>query len=531
MLNRKKRPATPGGRAAEFLRELAENHRRNGIRRLPTLNQLALQAGTSRSAMWRAVAHLRDCGTLLTRRGSAIELASVPGPASSLARGAKWETVRERLARDVRLGRYAPGTLLPNPKELAEAYGVSYRTLHKATEALAGVQLLSRYRSRYRVPFAGGGVRYNGSLVLIARGTPDAGPVAVGPNTIDLLRLFESACARARLALEFMPYDYVRGSLCPTRESRALVRGGLERPLGFVVLATGVQDPDPLRPDNLLGLAPALTRYAVPIVFISEGGERLEAVSAQLGARLTVVSTSNSPTAGRRVAQRLLSLGHRHIAYISAHHESVWSKNRCAGLAATVAHHAGGRVTTFTRGDVLDASHLRPLRDRIGEAHARLTDHALGSGNAEERLVGTVMRTRGDSTGERAIREVIRGALLPLLDAAAERDDISAWVCANDTEALAALDYLSERRREVPSQVSVVGFDDSPEALSRRLTSYNFDCAGTVHVALHYALGSYAQARGKTAHSEDIEGYLVERRTTAAARTVPSSTREGPKRR
>ena len=101
-------------------------------------------------------------------------------------------------------------------------------------------------------------------------------------------------------------------------------------------------------------------------------------------------------------------------------------------------------------------------------------------------------------------------------------------VTSGATEALAALDYLVERRREVPKQLSVVGFDDSPEALSRRLTSYNFDCAGTVHVALHYALGSYAQARGKTAHWEDIEGYLVERQTTASAGPSSPSPRTDP---
>lgn len=46
----------------------------------------------------------------------------------------------------------------------------------------------------------------------------------------------------------------------------------------------------------------------------------------------------------------------------------------------------------------------------------------------------------------------------------AERDDVTAVFCANDQMALGLLRSLSEAGRSVPDDISVVGFDDIPEA-------------------------------------------------------------------
>ena len=144
-------------RALSHLQSAMEQCRVTGNSRLPTVRAMAAHAGVSVSLMWRTVAGLRDRGELATRQGGWIGLPDVAQePETEAERTQKWQRVRDRLSRDVLLGRYPPGTTLPKPKELAEVYGVSYRTLRKATEALAGAQILSRYRSGYRVPFAGG---------------------------------------------------------------------------------------------------------------------------------------------------------------------------------------------------------------------------------------------------------------------------------------------------------------------------------------------------------------------------------------
>ncbi len=61
--------------------------------------------------------------------------------------------------------------------------------------------------------------------------------------------------------------------------------------------------------------------------------------------------------------------------------------------------------------------------------------------------------------------------------ALAERDDVTAVFCANDQQALGLLRALRERGLRVPEDVSIVGFDDIPEAayLSPPLTTVRQD--------------------------------------------------------
>lgn len=502
-----------GARAQESLTRAIDTCRRTGCPRLPTLNALARSAGVSRSVMWNAVRSLCAQGVIRSRRGSGIYVASMPSPVHEPVSRGRWRQVAQGLSRDIRRGRYRPGEALPGPKQLAEQFGVSYRTLRKATELLAGRSEITRYRAGYRVPFPGGG-RHNGSLVMIARGVPGEGPTPVGPWSVELLRLLERQCAQARVSLDFVPFDYVNSRLHPTVRARSLSRDGTARPLAFVVLSSTVQNPDPAYPDNLLGLVPLLRRHQVPVVFIDETGERLDQTIAVMGGRLTVVSLSSTPDVGTAVGNRLIALGHSRVAYLSAHQESVWSRNRLAGLVAAMA--AGGRpdaVVEFSRGDILDSQHLRPLRDRLGDLHESLTSQLLSAEGTTEQLFGEVLRRNGDSLGEGAITETVRQTLQPLFGAALSHEDITAWVGANDTVALAALEFLAKRRVAVPGRLSVVGFDDTVEAMRRRLTSYNVDCAGAVSAALHHALAPPSTRPKGQAERDIIPGSLVERAT------------------
>jgi DNA-binding transcriptional regulator YhcF (GntR family) len=519
--------STAEQRAREHVLAVVEACRRTGSARLPPIRRLAGQTGLSATVTWRAVTSLRREGVLLTRRGGWIEIAGVrragdeARPAQdAAARGPKWARLSRSIAEEILHGRIAAGSVLPGPKELAERHGVSYRTLRKAVDALVQSGVLTAYRRGFRVPFAGGGLEHNGSLVVIARGSPDAGPVAVGPRTVEIFHLLENECARARVALEFVPYDYVNGRVHPTPRSRALLAGrsAAGQPLGFVVFCN-VQNPDSALPDNLLSLAPLLTPFNAPIVLLSETGEREQAVADRLGRRLTVVSMANSPLAGARMAERLLGLGHRRVAFISAHHNGEWSRNRYAGLAAAFTsscHDAS--VAVLARADVLDAAHLRPQRDRTAADLDQLHETCRRTGTLSMQRLDRALATRAEQLGAAVECEAVREALQPLMRDALKLAGVTAWVGANDDVAVACMEYLRAQGRRIPQDVSVVGFDDSADAQSRRLTSYNFDCAGAVHAALHHALQPrLRRPAGGKATRVDIEGYLVERATLAVA--------------
>ena len=75
--------------------------------------------------------------------------------------------------------------------------------------------------------------------------------------------------------------------------------------------------------------------------------------------------------------------------------------------------------------------------------------------------------------------------------------DVTAVLCANDAMALGLLRALAERGRQVPGDVSVVGFDDMPEAAFFRppLTTIRQDFGELGRRALHMLIDSIAGER------------------------------------
>jgi DNA-binding LacI/PurR family transcriptional regulator len=89
-------------------------------------------------------------------------------------------------------------------------------------------------------------------------------------------------------------------------------------------------------------------------------------------------------------------------------------------------------------------------------------------------------------------------------------------VAANDETALECLGYLDEHAVEVPRRISLIGFNDSPEAFLRGISSYNFNAAAVMHAMLADVAGARrSRTRGRGVRREYIEGMVMARRTTA----------------
>ena len=101
---------------------------------------------------------------------------------------------------------------------------------------------------------------------------------------------------------------------------------------------------------------------------------------------------------------------------------------------------------------------------------------------------------------------------------------------ANDITGLAALDFLHERKLAVPQDISIVSFDDSYEAFSRELTSYNYGIAAVAKASLEFLI----RQNKKGDSSDDQFGFVASRNSIRAVGPnpqemfVPFRTAGGP---
>ena len=109
--------------------------------------------------------------------------------------------------------------------------------------------------------------------------------------------------------------------------------------------------------------------------------------------------------------------------------------------------------------------------------------------------------------------------LQPLFEQAIAMPAITAWVTANDAIAVCALEFLRVRGVDVPGRISLISFDDSVSAMTRRITSYNFNLPGIVSAAFRHVLRSNHQTQAPRSRTVEIPGTIVERETSGRART------------
>jgi DNA-binding LacI/PurR family transcriptional regulator len=156
----------------------------------------------------------------------------------------------------------------------------------------------------------------------------------------------------------------------------------------------------------------------------------------------------------------------------------------------------------------------------------RTVHHVAGPADSQE--------ARGRTAGWRAellaagapVPEIVRGDWTPSSGYVAGRtlaeriragEDITAVFLANDQMALGLLAALHEEGLEIPDDLSVVGFDDLPEApyFTPPLTTVRQDFAELGRRGVQLVL---ARLAGETLHAEPVPAPLVVRASTGPAR-------------
>lgn len=475
------------------------------------------ECGVSTVTMCRALSIIKDEGLVrATPKGGVrllLETEYAPKSASSQANGPahrRWEQVRHQIARDLVSGLFPPGSQLPSYKELSRRYRACFTTIRQALHSLVDDGRLVPDRRKFRVhrPAA---LATRATLAIVARGPKGSWT----PRSAEFWRVLEKEALRLNVQLEHCIYDGWSG-MKEVESTRHGTLRELERRqpvLGFMVWTIS------LAPEHVENLLRLLARRERPVAVVDEtGAYEIRPAVRRFGPSVRFFPMANSETAGRIVGHHLLSLGHRKIGYVIDDSSIDWSRKRGAGLREAFADAGVDAVREYcledyegyvrTRQEVLDSLEVRRLWDQLA--------------SIEHDLV-RVRKRSNEPPYTRHLRALLSRATLqahlePVFDRMLSNGSITAWVAGNDAIALHALDYLERHNIRLPNKLSLIGFDDTPEALAADLSSYNFNVPAVAQSMLQHILDCDKTLRRRAAGPPaEIPGIVVERTTSGPA--------------
>jgi DNA-binding FadR family transcriptional regulator len=296
--------------------------------RLPSLLEMAVAYGVSRSTLWKVISRLQAENLVHTRPRGVI----TAGPPTSeappfLPGGSTWERLKAQMGREI-LGKAFPSSVLPAVSKLALHYGVAVNTLKKVLVALAREGLLRREGRRFIIT-QGHGAGGATSMVLVFRTDKKESSASIAdPRTEQLVLAFERECRHSDIVslCEGFEPDRANGLLDIT-----VVIRRMNNVSGFIV---------PLwNPGNAaqwqrwIDLLTFLTDRLVPVVVIDLDGNLSFPVELVRKKKFRVLQIAGK-RAGEMVAETLLRSGHHRLAFITPSGDSSWARRRYEGVVA-----------------------------------------------------------------------------------------------------------------------------------------------------------------------------------------------------
>ncbi|MDY0985084.1 LacI family DNA-binding transcriptional regulator [Microbacterium sp. CFBP9023] len=273
----------------------------------------------------------------------------------------------------------------------------------------------------------------------------------------------------------------------PHRAARAL-RTGRSQTIGLVV--TTLATVGNSRMLQATAEAAAERGYALTLVTagdsVADAFERLAEQEVD-GAIVLNEASALVPAADRPPGLRLVVVdapGSADLAVVHSDHVggAAAATAHLLGLGHETVHHLAGPADSFAA-----AERERGWRKALAEVGVEATEVVRGDWTAEA----------GFAAGE-----ALRAA--------------SAVFCANDQMALGLLRALAESGRRVPEDVSVIGFDDVPDAANYRppLTTIRQDFTALAHRAVGLLVAEIEGAADGAASAVVVPTLLVERSST-----------------
>jgi DNA-binding transcriptional regulator YhcF (GntR family) len=473
---------------------------------------MAIDAGVSHAAMGKAVGELRSNGILDVRQRRGIVLASVTpeSPVTPSAHGGphRWHRLKSQLHWELADGLFGSDRL-PSQKELAGRYRVSPKTLSKALRSLVDDGVLTPEGKRYQVVVP---ARVSGrnTIVLFARGGVSGELVVYTSRTSAQFSVLEQLCSSRNVRLQVVLCQFEGTRLTfPGWESGSFAQAfEASRVLGFMVWHLG------LTPDFTSELATRLYRLGKPTAIFCEDPKDLATPGLPSDPMVRQYAASADFQAGVTVGTFLIARGHRRICCWAEGSELLWGKERLAGIrrAFSDAGIADGvrSFSAWTDEYFYDSEKVQHINDHLKRTIERAAQE-LAIPVRSDRMTDII----GSLYVAGLYREHVFHALEPSMRQSLGSGDATAWVGMNDVRAMECLRYLQVNKVRVPERVSVIGFDDSPEAATHRMSSYNFNGVAAVNRMVDFLLWPNAPiVRSEAGRPVVVQGFVNERATT-----------------
>ncbi|MBD3347397.1 MAG: GntR family transcriptional regulator [Chitinivibrionales bacterium] len=485
---------------------------------LPGIKEISSLAGISYATMAKAMADLQSRGIVTSMRGSRSLVLSgceskcrlllddeeTPPPAPADIHPL-WYRIAEKIKEDVFNGVYSPGIPFPSIKELTARYDASYASLKKSLALLCTEKIIHPFKRTYVVPQLTSTQRDRHIVYLTTGDTQRR--LHWSALYEEGYRMLEKECNNCRIGFQPLAYHADDGPpfFAPYQKDLEDIPDN-EQIMGYLLSIIAPHT-------GLDSVLKKMGHIRKPIAILDVTGS-LGRPSLLDKPNVRLFTAAVAPSAGIQVARYLLQLGHRRIAYLSPFHDSVWSPNRLQGLVQ-VYESAGiadavvpvvlnnpSIVYPFYQKAALDKSSLSSLVDAYNKWKLKAPSYFA---RELDPVFNFQLPVRTIPYAE------YRQQLHALFAQALKDPGITAWVAANDDVALAALDFLNRKNIAVPGRISLIGFDDTTEALQHHLTSYNFNIQTLMRLMLSYVVNTRSLPQRKRA--VEVDGMIVERAT------------------
>lgn len=360
------------------------------------------------------------------------------------------ETIAERLSKafdqDFERGFIKPSKPLPQSKELAQRYNVSFNTLRKFLDGKVSLGILKREGRQYLFVQNRAFTHGNslGELIFVTRCNSWGGFTPESERELDFLRLVYKKAGAEQYKLTLLGINDETGKIVD--------RSGKERNLSDYPNAVGAI----LSTLLVQRFQPLLNFFAsakFPIAVWWEHPESSVPKNFIKKLNWTFFNSTFGSKPGKETGHYLMGLGVKEINYFSPYHNSSWSKDRLNGLidSGLVVH------------PYVDDEYASPW-DYKEIARKKVEK------NSVEIYARNLEKNKLRSLAEQAFADRKGMPNIP-------------WVCVNDEVAGLFIEMAEEQKMDISSPEKgpiFVAFDNSIESFLLRIPSYDFNTEALV---------------------------------------------------